>query len=183
MAVALAAVLKIGARTRGIEAVDYGLTCAVVYLCFMASLILVNRFFVLPRAARRQLSQLKEFGGPLKFGVSSPHIVLTTKNSFSETPTEDFLKWAENGKSILLYRSDRQFNFVPRRVISEAFHRCLLAELTRAGVSKAGFSNGWSGGRLDGVLRLKSTHSGPQPPNSGGGPCWPALSHAILAVR
>jgi hypothetical protein len=91
--------------------------------------------------ARRQLSQLKEFRAQFRVEVRSPRIVLSTKNGVSEKPTEDFLKWAENDKAILLYRSDRQFNFMPRRVVGEAFHRALLAELNRAGVPKAGFSN------------------------------------------
>ncbi len=141
IAVSAAVVFASGEWKEGVHAIEFGLACAAIYLCLIAVLILMARLFVLPRAARRQFSQLKEFGGPVKVGVSSPHILFTTKNGFSEIPTEDFLKWAENGKSILLYRADRQFSFVPKRVTSEAFHRSLVAELTRAGVPKAGFSN------------------------------------------
>ena len=141
LAVALPVAFVFGQGSTGIEAFEYGLSGAALYLCVMAVLILVNRLIVLPRAARRQLSQLKEFGRPVKVGVSSPRIVLTTKNGSSEMPTEDFLKWAENGRSILLYRTDRQFNLLPKRVISEPFHRSLVAELSRAGVAKSGFSN------------------------------------------
>lgn len=139
--VVLAVVSSVVQRSTGLEALGLSLTFAAFYLCLMAVLILVNRLVVLPRAARRQLSQLKEFAGPLIVGVSSPRIVLTTTHGSSEVPTEDFLKWAENGKSILLYRADGQFNLIPKRVVSEAFYRSLVAELTRARVSKAGFSN------------------------------------------
>jgi hypothetical protein len=140
-AVMLAVVFTIGFRGAGISAIEDGFLCAALYLSLVAVQILVTRLVVLPRAARRQFLQLKVFGGPLKVGVSSPRIVLTTKDGVSEMPTEDFLKWAENGKSILLYRSDRQFNFLPKRVVSPAFHQSLVSELTRAGVLKAGFSN------------------------------------------
>ena len=141
MVAVLAVAITIASGNAGIEAFEYVLICAAIYLGLITILILVARLVILPRSSRRQLSQLKEFGRPLKVAVSSPHIVLTSKNGISEVPTEDFLKWAENGKSILLYYADRHFNIVPKRVISGAFHRSLLAELARASVPKAGFSN------------------------------------------
>jgi hypothetical protein len=73
--------------------------------------------------------------------IDPPRIGVTSKNGFVNTPTEDFLKWAQNAKTILLYHSDRLFNFIPKRVMSDAFYRALTTELTRAGVPKARFSN------------------------------------------
>lgn len=119
----------------------YALICVASYLCLIAVLVLVNRLVGLPRAARRQLSQHKELGGALKVGLRSPRIVVASKNGHSETPTEDFLKWAENSRSILLYRSDGLFNILPKRVVGDEFYRGLMAELARAGLPRAGFSN------------------------------------------
>ena len=130
-----------GRRSTGIQDLVDSLPFVAMFFCLLALQILVTRLFVLPYNARRQFSQLKEFRGPMKVGVSSPRITVATKNGSSEIPTEDFLKWAENGKTILLYRSDRLMNLVPKRVASEVFRQSLIAELTRAGVPKAGFSN------------------------------------------
>ena len=140
IAVALAGVSMIVRQKADAETLAYGLAFAAIYACVIVIAIVVTRLVTLPRAARRQFSQQKEFRGPMKVGINPAHIAVTSKNGFSNTPTEDFLKWAENGKSILLYRSDRLFNLVPKRVVSDAFHRSLMAELTRAGVPKAGFS-------------------------------------------
>jgi hypothetical protein len=111
------------------------------FIFLLAILILVNRTLFLPRMARRQFLQNKEFRNPFKIGVRPPHIVLSSKNGFHATPTADFLKWSDNSKCILLYRSDRMFNFIPKRVLGDALHQKLIAELNRARVPKSGFSN------------------------------------------
>jgi hypothetical protein len=120
---------------------ESGLLFGVMYLVLMALLIAANRFVALPRTSRRQFLQLKEFQAPLEFEVSPPVIGVTTKNGFAKVPTEDFLKWAENNKVVLIYRSDRMFHVIPQRAVTEAFHTSLMAELARANVSRARFSN------------------------------------------
>jgi hypothetical protein len=51
------------------------------------------------------------------------------------------VKWTENRRAILLYRTDQTFNFIPRRALTDAFRAALMAELERAGVPKARFAN------------------------------------------
>lgn len=128
-------------KNAGIAGLAYGLAGAAIFLCLMAIIIVVSRLFALRRSARRQFSQQKELASPMKVAVHPPRIAWTTLNSFADTPTENFLKWAENDKSILLYRSDRLFHLIPKRVVSDDFQRSLAAELKRAGVPRAGFSN------------------------------------------
>ena len=124
-----------------INRVEGALLGAAMFLGVMAIFVLVNRLVFLPRASRRQFSQRKDVQASVKFDIRPPKIGITSKNGFSFTPTEEILKWAENGSTILLYRSDNLFNFIPRRAINESFYADLMAELTRAAVPKARFSN------------------------------------------
>ncbi len=140
-AVGLGLLLAITVPSPDTNPVEYGLVCAASFVGVIAIMTSFNRFFFLPRAACRQFMQQKEFRGLLKIAVDPPSIGITSKNGFSKIPTDDFIKWAENRKVILLYRADRLFNFIPKRVVSDLFHSSLVAELTRAGVPKAKFSN------------------------------------------
>jgi hypothetical protein len=125
----------------GLYGAFFGLAGAAFYISLMAVLICVRRFFSLPRSARRQFGQRKEFGDRMKMEVRPGEIVMTAKSGFATRPTREFVKWVDNSKIILLYVSDGLFHFVPKRAVSEEFRAALMAELARAGVPRAGFSN------------------------------------------
>jgi len=138
---ALALVFAILAQRRGLNPVVAGLAVAVSYAVVTSILILTTRIFSLPRNSRRQFLQRKGFGGIMSYEIRSPNIVVKSTSAFSETPTEHFLKWAEDKKTILLYRSDNMFHFIPKRAIDDGFYAGLKAELARAAVPRAVFSN------------------------------------------
>ena len=141
IAVGLAAAYALGRQGVDAHALVQGVVIAAAFVGLTAILSALGLVLLLPVAARRQLRQLKEFHGPIEVAIDPPRIALTTKNGLSRTPTEDLLKWAEDDKTILLYRSGRLFNFLPKRVVSQTFRRALMAELARAGVARAGFAN------------------------------------------
>jgi len=121
--------------------VSSGLALAAVYVGVMSIFVLAGRFFFLPRVSRRQFLQRKDFRGVIAYEIQSPRISVTYKDGGAQTTTEDFLKWAENRTTILLYRSDNMFNFIPKRAVSDAFYAAFVAELARAAVPRAGFQN------------------------------------------
>ncbi len=123
----------------GDSRIVWGLVVATIYIASMAFLVVLGRLVFLPINSRKQFSQRKDLGLPLSYTVEPSFISVTTKNGFSKMPTADFLKWSENSKSVLLYRSDNMFNFIPKRAIDDAFHAALIDELARARVPKAGF--------------------------------------------
>ncbi|HWE47389.1 MAG TPA: YcxB family protein [Caulobacteraceae bacterium] len=142
--------LDVWAAVVGYELFDGGADRTAITAAFvMLASIIASQviFFVLaavigvPLSSRHMLKQQKGLRYPLTIEVAPPRIVITNENSNSRSPTEDFLKWAENGKVLLLYRSGRSFNTVPKRVASDAFIAALKAELARAGVPKASFKN------------------------------------------
>jgi hypothetical protein len=121
------------------ESGGFAIWCVIAaYVLAMAFLVLLIWYVILPMGARRQLNQKKELGSPQTFDVQSPFVAITTSYGFAKIPTEDLVKWTESKRIILLYRADRQFNLIPKRAITAAFHAALVAELERAGVRKVG---------------------------------------------
>lgn len=98
----------------------------------------ITRRLYIPMVARRTFKQQKDLGDWRTIEVQPPRIVFRTENAIANTPTENFLKWAENQKIVLLYRSDRLFNMIPKRAMTDEFYAALTAELARAGVRKMG---------------------------------------------
>jgi hypothetical protein len=121
--------------------IAYGLIAGAQFVALIALWMVFNRFLLLPVVSRRQFSQRKEFAEALRFEIRPSAIAVTSKNGVNAIPTTDFLKWTRNDHTLLLYRSDNMFNFVPLRATTDAFRAALLAELERAGVPKAHFSN------------------------------------------
>jgi hypothetical protein len=123
----------------------YSIAFAAISFVFYISVILLStfaaRWILLPRQARRQLSQIKEFRGVICVEIKNSCITFITQTSRADVPPGDFLKWAESDHTIALYRSDLMFHLIPKRVITQSFHDRLVAELIQAGVPKASFSN------------------------------------------
>ena len=111
---------------------------AVAYVVVFAAVFALTWYVTLPMSARRQFKQRKEFATPLSIDVQSPFIAMTSGYGFAKIPTEDMVKWTEDRRVLLLYRTDRTFNMVPKRVVTDALDAALKAELARAGVRKIG---------------------------------------------
>jgi hypothetical protein len=107
----------------------------------LMGLSLINRYIFLPRSTRKAMAQLKEYQGPWEFAFEDHKLSIKTPRGGATLPFTDFLKWSENGSSILLYRTDKMFNFLPKQQVDSAFIEELRSELLAANVPRANFWN------------------------------------------
>jgi hypothetical protein len=137
----VAVVLALTTRSGPVRGMEYGLLMIGASFAALAVQIAINRVVFIPRASHRQFNQLRALKAPTKYEVQPLVIAVTTLNGFANIPTEDLVKWAEDRHVLMLYRTDRSFNVIPRRAMDGGFHDALIAELARAGVPKASFRN------------------------------------------
>ena len=105
----------------------------------LVALSLVNRFFFLGRSAKRAFAQMKEYNGLFSYTIEGQSFQITSPRGTAILPFSDFVKWNENEKTFLLYRTDRMFHFIPGHTSDEGFRRTLKAELAAANVPQARF--------------------------------------------
>jgi hypothetical protein len=128
-----------GAGARGITLAAIGGFVAVVAILTVVALF--KRYFLLPHSARKAMVQLKEFQGQWEFAVADHKLSIKTPRGEAFLPFTDFSKWSENDSAILLYRTDRMFNFIPTQQVDAEFLQILRTELAVANVSHANFRN------------------------------------------
>lgn len=88
----------------------------VIPLILVLTLIAVIRFIVTPRRIARLFKQQKDLSAP--FVIELTDETSSSHNEFGEgcLPWGTFVKWEENEKLLLLYRSDVLFHMLPKRL-------------------------------------------------------------------
>jgi hypothetical protein len=82
---------------------------------WMAILYLPIRYIFVPWRARRIFKQQKDLQQPFQVAWDADKLIVDTANANVRTPWSDFIRWRENDRLFLLYRSDVLFNMVPMR--------------------------------------------------------------------
>jgi hypothetical protein len=77
------------------------------------------RRFQLPRKARRLFSQQKNLQRPIGFTWDQHGLDWTSENGAGRIPWDDFIKWRQNERVVLLYHSDLLFQMLPKRAFTE----------------------------------------------------------------
>ena len=75
---------------------------------------------VLPRRTRRIVQQQKNLHRPFDLWWDADTIFTKSANGDARIPWSDYLKWRENGRLFLLYRSDVLFQMFPKRAFPAA---------------------------------------------------------------
>ena len=112
-----------------------------VVVLMLALLSLLNRYMLLPRSARKAMAQMKEYHGPWEFAIADHKLSIKTPRGEASLPFTDFLKWSEDETTVLFYRTDRLFNFLPKQQAGEEFLQGLREELAAAKIPYAYFGN------------------------------------------
>lgn len=82
--------------------------------------LLVIRFYLTPRQARRTFAQQKELGVPWEMLVTETGLEISNEFGHARRPWGDFIKWKEDDDLLLLYESDTVYRVLPKRFFSPA---------------------------------------------------------------
>lgn len=74
----------------------------------------------IPRIARRIYAQQQDLRSEIGVSVDAEALRARIATGDTRTPWSHFIRWREDAHVVLLYRSDLLFQFVPKRVLSEA---------------------------------------------------------------
>ncbi|HWW27899.1 MAG TPA: YcxB family protein [Caulobacter sp.] len=101
----------------------YGVMEHVGWLLFGLLLLVwmfVADLWLLPRSVRKSLARDKGLQGDNTVTWDAERLTLRGSHGQSLWPWGDFVRWQESPGGLLLWQSDRLYNFLPKRCLSEA---------------------------------------------------------------
>jgi len=84
----------------------------------MVLLSIVSRYLLLPRRVKRVYRQQRNLQRPYEVSWDDDHYSTRSEQGNARIPWNEFLKWRENKRLFLLYRSDVLFHMVPKAALS-----------------------------------------------------------------
>jgi hypothetical protein len=73
---------------------------------------------LLPRRTRRTFAQQKDLHGPVSIDWSEQGVAIQSARGSARFAWEDFVRVVEGRRAILLFQSDRLYNFIPKRTLT-----------------------------------------------------------------
>jgi hypothetical protein len=98
----------------------YDILMALTIFGFLAFLILYRHVIMRRKAARYFMTSL-DFGSETHLRMTEEELTLESETACAIRPWHKLFGWKENDELILLYVSDRSFEIIPKRVLSEIF--------------------------------------------------------------
>ena len=118
-----------------------GLTMAGVGVLIIPAMLygmLLVRHAILPRlAVRRQFRQFKAASQPYQIAWSQRSYSARGPSLQSDIPWDDYWRWREDGRVLLLYPSSLQYQVVPKRLLPPGAVEQIRGYLTDAGIKRA----------------------------------------------
>jgi hypothetical protein len=101
------------------------------YLPTLLLIILVPFYYYIyiPRKRKQVFSQDKQIKLPFTMEFTTEGINFTNSISMAKYPWNTFNKWKENGKILILYTSDVQAIFLPKRLINSDLRSFIASKL------------------------------------------------------
>jgi hypothetical protein len=84
----------------------------------LLGLNVLNDRVLLPRRARRFVSQQKSIQGEISIGWDAEGVVFIAKAGQSRTAWDDYFKWLENESVLVLFQSENLLNVLPKRCLT-----------------------------------------------------------------
>lgn len=132
----MTAIIEIGAEehTLGMLLVHVvvGVAIAVATLC----VTMLYWFWCVPRSVRKAYSQLSLEGGNVAFSFDDDHLEIVDSTTTLKLPWNKWVKWTQNQRLLLLYRTDVQAHYVPKAQVETQQIAAVVANLNRAGVKR-----------------------------------------------
>lgn len=104
---------------------------------FVYAMLVAFSYFGIARISRKTFTQQKSLRENYQVSWTAEAMDIRTANMQLHHPWSDFIRWAESDTTVMVYQSDRLFNFVPKTAFGagdlEDFRACLM----RAGVPQA----------------------------------------------
>ncbi len=92
----------------------------------------VGNWWLLPISVRKQLSRSKVLQGDLVVSWDADRIMFESSHGQSRWPWSDFYRWQESSGGLLLWQSDRVYNYLPKRILAADQVSEVCANLTSA---------------------------------------------------
>jgi hypothetical protein len=81
--------------------------------------IYVGNRLLLPHSVRKQLARSSGLQDEVVASWDFDQIILEAKHGQSRWPWRDFYRWQESSGGVLLWQSDRIYNYLPKRVLTD----------------------------------------------------------------
>lgn len=85
----------------------------------LLGLIVLGDRVLLPRRAKRFVSQQKSIQGEISIGWDAEGVAFAAKDAQSRTAWGDYFKWLENDVVLVLFQSENLLNVLPKRVLTD----------------------------------------------------------------
>jgi len=124
---AIVLILFLWAAWLALTSDDFG-AFDVLFLVTIIAFVL-NFTVYIPWKTRRVYRQQKALQRELSFKFDDAGVSVSNENGQSVTPWDDYLKWKQNDRLILLYLSDCMYHMLPKRMFAESADFNRLGEL------------------------------------------------------
>ena len=104
----------------------------------IACLLVTSLYWLwcVPRSVQKAYSQLRLDGESVEFSFDDAKLKIADSTSTLALPWNRWVKWAENDRFILLYRTSTYAHYIPKSEVQAEQTDALIAELNGAGVKK-----------------------------------------------
>jgi len=136
VALLMAAIIEVGADEHSVFSF---VASALVGIAIAILCLLVTSLYWLwcvPRSIHKAYSQLMLDGESVEFSFDDTELRIADSTSTLALPWNRWVKWAENERFILLYRTSTYAHYIPKSQVQAEQTDALIAELNGAGVKK-----------------------------------------------
>lgn len=134
MTVILFGVMLIGDELHSVTRIIAALLTAVIVGLGAFGLVVLWWFFYIPRKVRKTYDQLRLDGDSVHVECDDNELQMSDANSWTKVAWPSLIKWTENARFLLFYRTDTHCNYVPKDKVEPAAIDALRAQLVRANV-------------------------------------------------
>lgn len=89
-----------------------------------------------PRSARKSYAQLSLDGGSVEYTFDNQNLEIADSTTTLKLPWDRWVKWTQNEDILLLYRTDAQAHYVPKKQVQSEWVEAIKAHLDGAGVKR-----------------------------------------------
>jgi hypothetical protein len=124
-------------RDHGLIVGLFSILPATILTGLLFGLAVLTDRVLLPRRARRFVSQQKSIQGEISIGWDAEGVAFAAKDAQSRTAWDHYFKWLENDAALVLFQSENLLNVLPKRVLTDE-QAAEIRDYLTAAVGKAG---------------------------------------------
>lgn len=117
------------------DPVRFGAIMIGIYAAFMILVVVLTRYWYMPRTARRIFAQTKSLQRPYRWSWNAEQLNYSSDLANAIVPWGDLVKWREGDQIFLIYPSNLMFYVFPKRAFQDAAAVDAFRQLLRAKIA------------------------------------------------